>query len=151
MKRIVFLTLLLFTVCTLANAKELKWYTWNEGYELAIKEKKPVLLFIHATWCDKCRKMDNKTFQDEAVQRIIKKGFIPVKYDVDVDLKAESGYKYEGQELSGKKLLLTFLPGPELGIPAVCIWKPGDDKNESINGLLDPSEMADLLNKYGKK
>ena len=147
----VFLTVLLFAVCSFADAEELKWYSWNEGYELAIKEKKPVLLFVQATWCDKCRKMDKKTFQDEGVQKIIREGFLPVKYDVDVDLKAESGYKLEGKELSGQKLLVNFLPGHELGIPTVCIWTPGEDKKVTIQGLRDPGEMTEFLTNYSKK
>ncbi len=151
MKRLAFLTVLLFAVYSFADAEDLKWYSWNEGYELAIKEKKPVLLFIQATWCDQCRKMNNKTFQDEEVQSIIRKGFIPVKYDIDADFKSKAGFNLKGKELTGQELLANFLPGRELGVPTVCVWKPGKEKKDFVMGLQDPTEMVEFLKKNIRK
>lgn len=34
---------------------EVVWHTYAEGLEIAKREKKPIMLFVHADWCSKCR------------------------------------------------------------------------------------------------
>jgi len=145
MKRILFLSLITLVICSFTKAEKVKWYSWNEGYELAKKENKPILLFVQATWCNTCKRLNDKTFNNADIVPIIQKDYIPVKYDVDTDIKITEGFKYEDQDLSGKALLLKFLPDHQLGIPLTVIWVPGAEKQIRIQGLKDPEEMKEIL------
>ncbi|MEI6454767.1 MAG: thioredoxin family protein [bacterium] len=151
MKRIIFLALLTLGICSWGKAETVKWYTWNEGYELAKKENKPILIFIQASWCNMCKRLNDKTFNSEEVSRVILSDYIPVKYDVDVDLKVEKGFNLDGKDLSGKELLIKFIPSPQLGVPLTVVWTPGSDRKEDLQGLADPEEMKEFLNKYSNK
>jgi len=150
MKKLVLISLIILGFHSWSRAEKLRWYTWSEGYELAQKENKPILLFVQASWCNMCKRLNEKTYGNEEVAGIITKNFIPVKYDVDVDLKAEKGYTYEGKDISGKEVLIKFLPGNELKIPLTVIWIPGSKNKKEIQGLVDAEEMKQILNEQLK-
>ena len=151
MKRIMLITLITLGFCFWGKAEKVKWYTWNEGYELAKKENKPVLLFIQASWCNMCKRLNDKTFNSGEVSEVIRQDFIPVKYDVDVDLKADKGYNFDGKDMSGKELLVKFIPSPQLGIPLTVVWMPGTEKKDHVQGLAEPAEMKEFLLKNNNK
>jgi uncharacterized protein YyaL (SSP411 family) len=150
MRTLFVLILLSVGLGSVGRAEKIKWYSWTEGYELAIKEGKPVLMFVQAPWCNMCKRLNEKTYGNVEVAEIITKNFIPVKYDVEVDLKAEKGYTYDGKDISGKELLIKFLPGNELRIPLTIIWTPGSEQKKDIQGIVDPEEMKQILNEQLK-
>src|SRR3989338_10412302 len=63
---------------------KVNWMEWSrEAFELAKKEKKPVLLNITATWCHWCHQMSRHNYENEDVAKIINAYFIPVRVDTD--------------------------------------------------------------------
>ncbi|MBI4044082.1 MAG: thioredoxin domain-containing protein [Candidatus Diapherotrites archaeon] len=66
------------------NPKKIEWLEWSsEAFEKAKKEKKPILLDIHGTWCHWCHVMDQTTYANEAVAGFVSENFVPVKVDTD--------------------------------------------------------------------
>jgi len=57
------------------------------GFEAAIqkskKEKKPVLLFLYATWCSHCKKMKKEVFTNPEVSGFITENFVAVAVDAE--------------------------------------------------------------------
>jgi uncharacterized protein YyaL (SSP411 family) len=61
-----------------------EWEPWGrEAFARAVREQKPVLLSIHAAWCQACHDMDRATYADPAVADLVRRRFVPVRVDAD--------------------------------------------------------------------
>lgn len=64
---------------------ETVWYhSIDEGFELATKEQKPMLLYFTADWCKNCAQMKKSTFKDSEVIAELDR-FVKVKFDATID------------------------------------------------------------------
>lgn len=71
----------------------IEWLEWNdETFEKAKSADKPVLLSIVASWCRWCRTMEQETFADPEVVKLVEASFIPVQ--VDKDRRPEINARY---------------------------------------------------------
>jgi thioredoxin 1 len=61
-----------FKVTTLAMAKQ-----------IAKTENKPLLVFLHATWCPTCKKMENEVFVQKELGNIYNQQLVNVAIDYD--------------------------------------------------------------------
>ena len=60
------------------------WRDWSEqAFQDARSQDKPVLLTMGATWCHWCHVMDQTSYADDRVIRLVNSAFIPVRVDVD--------------------------------------------------------------------
>ncbi len=60
------------------------WGGWcSEAFELARSENRPILVDVGASWCHWCNVMDESTYDDPEVARIINEFFVPIKVDRD--------------------------------------------------------------------
>ena len=60
------------------------WHPWSdEIFAQAAREHKFVLLDLEAVWCHWCHVMDQQTYRDAAVRRLMGKKYIAVKVDQD--------------------------------------------------------------------
>nr|NQU89586.1 thioredoxin family protein [Bacteroidota bacterium] len=141
MKRTLFVIVVTFLMCSFTHAEELKWYSWNEGYELARKEKKPMLIFVQASWCHQCKRLNDKTFNNEEIIPLIAQDFIPVKFDIE----AEEEYLFGDTKVSGLDLLTAISSESIMGIPTTIFWIADAKKVKPVAGLKDPDEMKELL------
>ena len=67
-----------------ATAPQINWMTWSKAaFEQAAQEKKPILMDISATWCHWCMVMDEKSYADPEIIRLINENYIPVRVDAD--------------------------------------------------------------------
>lgn len=67
-----------------ASPDKVEWRVWSaEAFEAAKSEDKPVLLYLCPTWSHWCHKMDESTYQDDEVVKIIEENFVPIKVDPD--------------------------------------------------------------------
>lgn len=64
-----------------ASVASLKIYTFSELDSLMLKEPRPVAVFLHAEWCKFCKNMEQTTFQNEAVVRLLNEGYYFVSFD----------------------------------------------------------------------
>ena len=66
------------------RAAEIRWTEWGTGaFERARREDKPVLLGISAVWCHWCHVMDETSYSDGEVIRLINERFVPIRVDND--------------------------------------------------------------------
>jgi len=67
-----------------ASNSPIDWYPWSEeAFEKAKKEDKPVLVDVGASWCHWCHVMDEETYNDPEVVKIINENFVAIKVDRD--------------------------------------------------------------------
>jgi len=66
------------------RAAEIHWREWgDEAFAEALVENKPVFLAIGAVWCHWCHVMDETSYSDPEVIRILNEHFVPIRVDTD--------------------------------------------------------------------
>jgi len=64
---------------------------YKKGLEQAQKEKKPLLLYFWASWCEGCKQLDEGAFSDARVLEQAKR-YVCVRIDVDKDEETTKKY-----------------------------------------------------------
>lgn len=144
MKNIASIILLVFISSTVLQAEELKWHTWKEGYEKAIKEDKTMVVFIQTTWCHWCKRMNDKTYNEEGVVSLINKDYIPIKFNPE----DKETYTYNGKEYNGMELLAKLTDGEFMGIPATLFLSSSSDKSVLEGGFITAEGFKELLGEH---
>jgi len=62
---------------------ETHWYSFNEGFKKALKEKKPMVIDFYADWCKWCKVMEKETFADSDVAGKLNKDYIAIRIHTD--------------------------------------------------------------------
>ncbi|MCL6471432.1 MAG: DUF255 domain-containing protein [Firmicutes bacterium] len=79
------------------RASDIKWREWSvEAFEQAKEQKKPVLLAISAVWCHWCHIMDETSYSDERIIRLINDAYIPIRVEADQRPDIQSRYLLGG-------------------------------------------------------
>jgi uncharacterized protein YyaL (SSP411 family) len=129
MRRAIALFLLALPLWSLAAAKsaQIQWRVWNpDQFAEAAHDQKLIILDLEAVWCHWCHVMDEKTYHDPEVARIINAHFIAVR--VDQDAHPELSARYE-----------------DWGWPATIIFRPDGAEIAKLRGYVEPGRMAKLL------
>jgi uncharacterized protein YyaL (SSP411 family) len=75
----------------------ISWLEWNdEAFEKARADDKPVLLCISASWCRWCRSLEDETFADEEVVKLVEESFIAIHVDKDKRPDIDARYNMGG-------------------------------------------------------
>jgi len=146
MKKAYLTVLLVIFGVSLSSAQRLEWHSWNEGYALAKEENKSMVIFIQASWCHWCKRMEKKTYNEENVAGKIRKDYINIKFDPEVD----TSYSYEGKEYSGMELLVELSNNKFKGIPAAIFMSPETRKTVLVEGFMEAVEFKTMLDKNVK-
>ncbi|MEM0129281.1 MAG: DUF255 domain-containing protein [Thermoplasmata archaeon] len=86
-----------------AAHQPIEWYPWGEEpFEVARTRGVPILLDIGASWCHWCHVMDEGTYADAEVARLLREHFVAVKVDRDEHPEVDRRYQREVQALSGE-------------------------------------------------
>ncbi|OCB75398.1 thioredoxin family protein [Flavobacterium crassostreae] len=80
MKQIV-LVWLLVLLATTPSFGQLKTHTFQEAAQLAEQNPKPMVVFIHTSWCKYCKIMDNSTFKNKEVIAVLNANFYFISLD----------------------------------------------------------------------
>ncbi|RTY95996.1 DUF255 domain-containing protein [Flavobacterium sp. GT3R68] len=62
MKRLLFIVLIFFCAVP-SSVAQLKIYSFEEAEKLSKENPKPIVVFIHTSWCKYCGMMENTTFK----------------------------------------------------------------------------------------
>ena len=115
------------TAETAHSQSKVDWTDWSEAiFQRAKKEGKLVLLDLEAVWCHWCHVMDEKTYADPNVVRLMNKHIIAVK--VDQDSRPDLSNKYE-----------------KYGWPATIIFNSNGKELAKRSGYMDADEFKTLI------
>ena len=86
-----------------AAEQPIEWYPWGpEAFDLARRTKRPILLDIGASWCHWCHVMDEGTYSDADVARLLLQHFVAVKVDRDEHPEVDRRYQRQVGALTGE-------------------------------------------------
>lgn len=96
MRRLVSVFLIIFSLPILGNAQEgIHWMTFQEAVKLNETAPKKIFIDVFTDWCGWCKKMDQTTFQDEAVVAYMNENYYAVKFNAEMnDTIVFSNYTY---------------------------------------------------------
>lgn len=105
MKKLIYITAIFFWATSSVFA-QLKIYTFEEAEELSKENPKPLVIFVHTSWCNYCKLMENSTFKDPEIIQLLNSNF----YFVPLDAETKSSIRFNNHTFS-------FKPnGPNTGI-----------------------------------
>ncbi len=86
-----------------AAEQPIDWYPWGpEPFERAREADRPILLDIGASWCHWCHVMDEGTYADPEVGRLLAERFVVVKVDRDEHPEVDRRYQRQVSALTGE-------------------------------------------------
>ncbi|MDE3097576.1 MAG: thioredoxin domain-containing protein [Chloroflexota bacterium] len=108
------------------RAHEIRWNVWgSEAFARAQAEDKPILLSLSAVWCHWCHVMDETSYSDPEVIRLINERFVPVR--VDNDQRPDVNARYN---MGGWPTTAFLTPGGE--VMAGMTYIPPDQMREVL-------------------
>jgi thioredoxin-related protein len=121
------------------KADSLIWYKYDDGLAKAKKEKKHVLISFYTKWCGWCRKMDQYTFTDKEIKKVLNESYVAVKVDAQSSNKVKSGDK----TITEKQVAGDFRTR---SYPTTWFLKDSGDKIAPYYGYASAQDFLQVLN-----
>ena len=103
------------------------WEPWSDqAFTRARAEKRLVLLDVGAEWCHWCHVMDETTYRDPEIGRVLRERFIAVR--VDIDARPDLAERYG-----------------EWGWPATIVLSPDAEELGKFRGYIPPEKLLPIL------
>src|SRR5271155_1121081 len=119
--------LLALPAATVAQQPALQWQPWSDAaFPTARQQHKFVLLDLEAVWCHWCQVMDDVTYRDPAVVRLLNERYILVK--VDQDSRPDISNRYQ-----------------DYGWPATVVFAADGSEIVKRQGYIPPRPMSSML------
>ena len=130
------------------------WYPWRqEVLDRAIKENKPIFLSIGYSTCHWCHVMEDESFEDNAVAKVLNKHFISIKVDKEefpnIDKKYQKLYRAIKSRRGGWPLSV-FLT-PKLEPYFITTYIPRNIGSSAKDIITLSTELGDLYQKKPKE
>lgn len=152
-------SMLILLVCVpgaWSSAEVFSDYSLGEAKEVALKEKKLLLLDFTASWCPPCKMMEKSTWTDDALQAWIKENAIAVQFDVDKSKEVASSLN-----IRAMPTLILFTPESGssefdrkvgyMDAEAVLSWLQGARSGKSVKELEQSSGgVADYFKRFSE-
>lgn len=144
MKKIGFilLTLTLFTTTSFKKADELKWMSFDEGYKLAQKKGKIMLVDVYTDWCGWCKRMDRDTYGKSEIISLINEDYVAIKFNPETQ---GISYTFEGKKYSGDQLAGVLSQNQLSGYPTTVFYYPKGKKTNVVGGYFDAERFKGVL------
>ena len=147
-------SLFIFALCAFissGHAQKIKWLSWDEGYTLAVKENKPLLVFVYSPLCNLSKRMLDKTYSNKDLSEVITGNYIAVKFDCDKAITITDGVgTLDIKQFKGSDVLKKVIGGPALQIPKTVLCSTGFEKMNPIEGVLPADELSVNLTEFLK-
>lgn len=148
-----FYILLIFFWAIPSSLAQLKTHTFEEAEKLSKENPKPFVVFIHTSWCNYCKMMENSTFKNSEVIRLLNTDFyfIPLDAESKEDIHFNNHnfqFKPNGQN-TGIHELATALAtiDSQVVYPTVTILEPDFSIVFQKHSFLNAKELLVVLKK----
>lgn len=115
---------------TVSASAEVAWRGWDQSvFADAKAQNRLVILDLKAVWCHWCHVMEEKTYGDGKVERLLSDKFITVQVDQDANPDLSNRYG-------------------DWGWPATIIFAPDGTELAKLQGYVPPERFAPLLEAF---
>jgi len=131
---------------------QFKHFSFEQLDSLQKIEKRPVVVFLHTSWCKYCGTMKNTTFKNDEVIKLLKQKFYFVSLDIeekkDIHFRGHTfRYKPTGNntgvhELAGQ---LGTING-QLAYPSICFLNADYEIIHQQEGYMPAKKLLYILN-----
>ena len=130
------------------NAQKVKWYSFEEAIELNKKEPRNIFIDVYTDWCGWCKVMDEKTFSQPHIAKILNEKYYAVKFDAET----KDTIHYQGKAfvntLQGNRppheLAVALLQG-KLSYPNIVFLNKQNKVLGALPGFKKAPEMEAIL------
>lgn len=123
-------------------ANDLTWLGFNDGYALAKKKNKIMLVDVYTDWCGWCKRMDRDTYEKPEIMAMLNKDFVAIKFNPEIP---NVMYTFEGKQYNGQQLAAVISNNQLNGYPTTIFMYPRDRKMNVISGYYDASRFKGVL------
>jgi thioredoxin-related protein len=97
MKKWSYIVLIFFWVIPSGFA-QLRSYSFEEAEKLSRENPKPFVVFVHTSWCNYCKMMENSTFKNPEIIKLLKTDF----YFISLDAESKEDIHFNNHTFSFK-------------------------------------------------
>lgn len=150
-----YLFILLIIVCTLPQSvfSQIQALNFEQLDSLQKTEKKPVIVFLHTSWCKYCGTLKNTTFKNKEIAKLLHQEF----YFVSLDIEEKNDIFFHGHTFKYKPTgvntgvhelaeQLGTIEG-EIGYPALCFLNADYEILYQRKGYVSAGELLSILKK----
>lgn len=126
----------------------LKWNTLPEAMEKAKTEKRKILVFLTAEWCNSCKLMERATYGNPEVSGLLREWYHPVRMDVN----DQSEIEFQGQKFVNGKEQTNFFHQLALAItqnqiimPSMVVMEPDGKLITSVPYYFTAQDLEPVL------
>ncbi|MBK7811986.1 MAG: thioredoxin family protein [Saprospiraceae bacterium] len=133
-----------------AQTTGIEWLSWEQMETMMKKQKKKVIVDIYTDRCSWCKRMDQTTFQDPSVVKMIGRDFYAVKLNADFRediIYKEKIFKYVNYGKRGCHQLALEITQNNLSFPTFVFMDENIDVIQPIPGYLD-AETFEIIASY---
>jgi thioredoxin-related protein len=124
--------------------KKVQWMKFEDAYIAAQKKPRKIFVDIYADWCRWCKVLDQTTFSDTGVIRILNEHYYPVKLNSESkEMHTVNNKKLSSSELAASLAMAN--PNEGLGLPTMVIITENMQMGELIQGFRKPDFLKERL------
>jgi thioredoxin-related protein len=126
-----------------SKVDQIKWHDFNEGFALAQKENKKLLIDVYTDWCVWCKKMDKDVYSDDGVKQSVATNFVAVKLNAE----SSKGITFNGTKMDEAKFAGAM---GVTGYPTTVFLDPTAHPITKVDGFIETKEFTSILHFIGE-
>lgn len=134
------------------SQNRIDWLTWEEAVALNEKEPRKMFVDIYTDWCGWCRKLDQTTFIDPHVVKLMNEKYYAVKLDAEtkdtINYKGKALINPEPQRKKSIHPLAMGLLQNRASFPTVVFLDENQQLIQGIPGYLDAKSFYPILSYF---
>jgi len=124
---------------TNAEDNQLKWLSYSQGLTKSKVENIPALVYFYSDNCGYCRKIENETFSNEEIKKLMSQNFSLIKIDSNsTNLVLVNGEEITERSLSGTVYQVR-------GNPTIWFLDEDNKKIAALPGFVEPDIFKNVL------
>ncbi len=118
---------------------EVEWLSFDKGVAKAESENKNMIIDFYTDWCHWCKVMDEKTFNDAGVSKVLAEKYITVRLDAEDGSQTAN---YKGQTYTNIELTRAF---GVRGFPSIAFLDKQGEVITLVPGYVPAETFVNLL------
>lgn len=152
MKKIIFILVVFLTFSyadfAQGNTKGVRWLTIQEALKLYQKAPRKFYIDVYTDWCGWCKRMDQTTYKDPVIAKILNNKFYPVKFNAEskepVNFAGKVFVNTGNSSRSPHQLAIALLQG-RMAYPSVAYLNEKLQLLTSVPGFFTAQNLEPIL------